>query len=291
MSKIVAVHGINKEYEGGNTIKLKWLPNLKDGLAKVNRKLDSEADLTCAFFGDLFRERVQSKARHDFPAYDAGDVNSGWEEDLFRAWFSELERMEAVKSCEDLNATDKGAGKALSYVIAKLCSVKYLNIVSEQVLIHFVKQVHAYLTDHNLAAIARDKLASCIQDDTRILIGHSLGSIVCYEALCEHPDWPIEVFITLGSPLGIPNLIFDRLTPSPIDGEGYWPAGLSHWINLADEEDYVAAVKSLNPLFGGDITDRLVSNIGKSFNITDAHLATRYLTTKECGEAIALGLQ
>ena len=54
-----------------------------------------------------------------------------------------------------------------------------------------------------------------------MLVGHSLGSVVAYEALCANPEWPVRMLVTLGSPLGIPNLIFDRLEPAPLpDGHG-----------------------------------------------------------------------
>src|SRR5207249_10502663 len=62
-----------------------------------------------------------------------------------------------------------------------------------------------------------------ISPATRVVIGHSLGSIVAYEALCKHPEWQIDTFVTLGSPLGIQRLVFDALVPRPEGGHGAWP--------------------------------------------------------------------
>ena len=57
------------------------------------------------------------------------------------------------------------------------------------------------------------------------MVGHSLGSVVAYEALCAHPEWPVRALVTLGSPLGIRNLIFDRLVPAPAAGDSGRGAG------------------------------------------------------------------
>jgi hypothetical protein len=93
-----------------------------------------------------------------------------------------------------------------------------------------------------------------------------------------------SVFVTLGSPLGIRNLIFEALDPAPQNGTGVWPPGIKQWVNIADSGDVVALVKDLASRFGPPVTDRLVDNGAK------AHDATRYLTTRELGDAVAIGL-
>ena len=102
-----------------------------------------------------------------------------------------------------------------------------------------------------------------------------------YETLCAHPEWPVRTLITLGSPLGTRNLIFDRLEPTPTKGRGAWPGGLRHWTNVADTGDIVALEKDLRSLFGDDVEDRRV------FNGPDAHSIRAYMTARETGEAVA----
>ncbi|MFI6574310.1 caspase family protein [Nocardiopsis sp. NPDC050513] len=89
--------------------------------------------------------------------------------------------------------------------------------------------------------------------------------------------------VTLGSPLGISGLIFDRLVPSPSDGRGTRPPSVGAWTDVADRRDVVALVKALDPLFGG-VDDRSVDNGPK------AHDAAPYLTSRQVGEAVAAGL-
>jgi hypothetical protein len=96
--------------------------------------------------------------------------------------------------------------------------------------------------------------------------------------------------ITLGSPLGIRNVIFDRLRPPPeptgAQGHrmGVWPGAVKHWTNIADVRDVVALVKDLRPRFGEQIINILVDNGAQ------AHDVRPYLTAKETGRAIAAGL-
>ncbi|WP_304451584.1 hypothetical protein [Nocardiopsis sp. YSL2] len=84
--------------------------------------------------------------------------------------------------------------------------------------------------------------------------------------------------MTLGSPLGIAGLIFDRLVPAPVRGQGVRPPAVRAWTNVADRRDVVALVKELEPLFGG-IDDVPVDNGPK------AHDAAPYLTSEEVGRA------
>ena len=123
-----------------------------------------------------------------------------------------------------------------------------------------------------------------MDDDTRVIVAHSLGSVVAYEALCANPQWPVRHFITLGSPLGIRNLIFDALQPAPQREVGAWPGNVQHWTNISDSGDVVALTKKLEPLFMPQIVDLSVANGMK------VHDASRYLTTREAGDAIAAAI-
>ena len=84
--------------------------------------------------------------------------------------------------------------------------------VAQRAFIGNLKQVTAFLGD---AAVKRDVLArvrELVTDDTVVLIGHSLGSVVAYEYLCHDRPAAVKLLVTLGSPLGIPNVVFDKLT-------------------------------------------------------------------------------
>jgi pimeloyl-ACP methyl ester carboxylesterase len=145
------------------------------------------------------------------------------------------------------------------------------------------------MTDARVRQAALDRLAAVVGAETRVVVGHSLGSVVAYEALCAHPEWPVQALVTLGSPLGIRNMIFDRLNPAPAVGasgeiQGRWPGEVQSWVNVADAGDVVALVKDLRSLFGSRVDCYLVHNGSR------AHDVRPYLTAAETGAAIVAGL-
>jgi pimeloyl-ACP methyl ester carboxylesterase len=157
--------------------------------------------------------------------------------------------------------------------------------MAERALVADLKQVRSFLTEPSIKARVLERVTSAVTADTKVLVGHSLGSVVAYEALCANPGWSVRALVTLGSPLGIPNVVFDRLTPRPVDGRGGWPGSVSTWTKIADGGDVVALRKQLAPQFGPRVQDVLINN-GAT-----AHDIVPYLTAQEAGRAIAAGVR
>jgi hypothetical protein len=66
-------------------------------LARVGADLIIEADLTCAFYGDLFRP--SGKALDTF--YDASDLDGEWSQELLLAWWKETGQLDPLVSGPD----------------------------------------------------------------------------------------------------------------------------------------------------------------------------------------------
>jgi pimeloyl-ACP methyl ester carboxylesterase len=166
---------------------------------------------------------------------------------------------------------------------------RFLARAGDRFLIGVLKQVRRYLTEPSTRERVQSEIASVVDADTRVIVGHSLGSVVAYEALCAHPKWPVRVLVTLGSPLGIPNVVFERLRPAPEGGRGRWPGSVRQWTNVCDAYDVVALVKRLAPLFGDGAPTRTVRDITIN-NGWRAHAIEHHLSARETGAAIAAGL-
>ena len=279
MAKVIAVHGISNQFLGEHQIRSHWLPALKDGLTRAGHALASDDDLFCAFYGDLFRPKGKSLEGY----FDASDIEDDWEEKMLALWWEEAARVDP--GVFPPNGDGKGIGMSVvQSALDALSKSKFFAELAESALIFELKQVKLYLRDPAIRNEARQRVLNAITPDTRVLIGHSLGSVVAYEALSQSAEHQVQTLVTLGSPLGIKNLIFDQLQPPPQNGLGQWPANLSHWFNIADRGDVVALVKELATRFGDRVSDHRVDN-GSS-----AHDAARYLCSKEAGDAIATGL-
>ena len=282
MSLIVSVHGIGQQFKGAHTLQEVWLPALRDGLEHAGAELSSSNALTCAFYGDLFR-RKGTKSLTDAP-YEATDVEAGFEQELLEMWWCEAAQIEPQVP----GPTFEGKARTpdiIQRALNALSNSTFFSGLAQRSMIGDLNQVRSYLEDENIRAQVQRRVAEVVQPDTRVIIGHSLGSVVAYEALCAHPDWPVRTLVTLGAPLGIRNLIFDRLRPAPMADVGVWPEGIKEWFNIADGGDVVALVKELKSRFGPRVQDALI------YNGATAHNIVPYLTAKETGHAIATGLK
>lgn len=280
MSIIVGVHGIGQQLKGKRLLLEAWQPALRDGVGRVNPQLAEQIDLAIAFYGDIFR-RSGSKTLGDVP-YDASDVDDPMERELLETWWHELVRMEQVPGpgAQTKARTPQSVQRALNV----LSSSRFFAGIAERMLIADLKQVRLFLRDPDIKRRILDRVTTAVGLDTRVIIGHSLGSVVAYEALCANPDWPVHTLVTLGSPLGIARLVFDRLVPPPVNNTGIWPISLKSWTNVADGGDAVALIKTLSTRFGPRVRDKLI------YNGATAHDVIPYLTAKETGEGIAHGL-
>jgi hypothetical protein len=79
-------------------------------------------------------------------------------------------------------------------------------------------------------------------------------------------------------------MIFDRLDPAPVDGQGLWPGTIERWVNVRAIGDKAAAVPPREK-FGGRVEDVLVDNGHR------AHAPEPYLNAAVTGAAVAAALQ
>jgi hypothetical protein len=279
---IVAVHGIGQQFKGDAIIHREWWPALLSGLHLAGKNLADPEQLDCAFYGQIFRE-PETLAMSD--SYRAEDVG-GQEAALLRLMWNEAAALEpnsvpqARNHNQDLSRTPQIVQLALNAVSKS----SFLIDLTQATLIGDLKQVVLYLNNSDVHERALEAVTKKIAADTKVVIGHSLGSVVAYEALCRKPENVVS-FLSLGSPLGIRNLIFDKLSPAPNAMKiGTWPGRVKHWTNIADRGDIVALEKKLAQFFGNEVHDVLVNNG------SDAHHGERYLTSRQAGEAIAAGL-
>ncbi|MFI9324896.1 hypothetical protein ACIGXI_34675 [Kitasatospora aureofaciens] len=289
MAPVVCVHGMGQQVLGEDRLRAAWWPALCDGLRRAGAEgLVAEPDVAMAFYGDLFRPAGQMLAVGDLP-YTAEDVDEGFERELLAAWWHATAETDPDVVPPDAQDTLVSTPRSVQAALRALSGSRFFADVALRLMVADLKQVRALLTDQETRERARSRMTEAIGADTRVVVAHSLGSVVAYEALCALPRHGVRALVTIGSPLGIRNLVFDRLQPAPTGSgthaRGQWPGGEElAWTNLAGTGDAVALVKDLRPVFG----ERLRSGVLE--NGMHAHDATSYLTDALCGRAIAEGL-
>jgi pimeloyl-ACP methyl ester carboxylesterase len=245
MARIVLVHGAFNELWGPNELKARWLPAVRDGLWHHGVELD-DSDVEVCFYGDLFR-------RH--PGTDQDDA-------------LEQSRAGVAEALADLQGGEAMAALA--------------QVASDASFDRTVDMVAIMMTEPDLRDRLRERLEAVVGEDTRVLVAHSLGTVLSYTALATHPAWSVHTFVTLGSPLGVP-VVFDSLDPAPVDGQAQWPGRVERWVNVRAVGDKAAAL-SLSERFGPRVEEHLVDNGHR------AHAPEPYLNCARTGAVIAHAL-
>lgn len=172
----------------------------------------------------------------------------------------------------------------------------------------FPKPVRQWLTKRLTGALLRDVNDLFFVDERRelmrnslierldagggpfIIIGHSQGSMIAYDVLCEmskrNPPPDVSLFITIGSPLGIRE-VQDELERLTNQKKLAVPSCVKSWLNVADPLDPVAFDKRLKSDFaaikGVRIEDDLEWNPDSPRH---PHSGTGYLETKPVQRAV-----
>jgi hypothetical protein len=146
----------------------------------------------------------------------------------------------------------------------------------------FFGEVERYLADDT----ARDAVIAGLAQDLervrpRVLLAHSLGSVVAYDTLWAHPGPPIDLWITLGSPLAMPGVVLPRLREHP--GPRGRPPRVRRWVTVADPGDLVAVPHGgIARCFGGVDDD-----VSQAVHALDFHLVVHYLSCRAVVDAVA----
>ena len=295
MAKIVCVHGIGQQYRAEDLLAEQWPPALRGGLRRSGaagvKLADAlhDTDFRYAFYGDVFRPAGRALGPGD-SWLDPEDATE-FEQELALMWWEAAAEVDPDHVIHPDARTLARSSRSLQAALRALSMSAFFVNTAERFILGDLVQVRRYFTEPSIRAAVQQRLADAVGDDTAIVVGHSLGSVVAYEGLCAHPEWKVRTLITLGSPLGIRNLIFDRLQPAPSSQpsdprslRGYWPGSAAGWTNVSDAGDLVALIKDLRPLFGPRVSNWTVHN-GAT-----AHAVEPYLTAAETGAAILAGL-
>ncbi|MFC9706035.1 serine peptidase [Streptomyces sp. NPDC056943] len=267
--EVVAVHGVGyldrratpEEVRAANRVR--WTRHLSNGLGVPEGRLD----LNFAYYAAALRNGPTAQGPGD-----PEELEDPLARELLAAWL------------EDLGAPRPVAQGGLTLplrITASWVAVKFSldGRLTKLFIRLFFREVAAYLrADDDAAreAARQEVVAQIAEHRPRVVIAHSLGTVVAYEALHAHPELEIELLLTMGSPLALPRAVFDRLVPRPTGTApalGARPAGVARWVNIADPGDPVAIPPRLARAFGGVALD-LTTPVHAAFGF---HHAKNYL--------------
>ncbi|MFE7394156.1 hypothetical protein [Streptomyces sp. NPDC057582] len=280
MARIVGVHGIGWSWKSREEMHETWHDALSTGLRNIRYPDAGAVTFEAAFYGHLYNGGT-GKSGGDV-LYTAADVADGFEYELLEAMAREADP--AAFDEESAEPASKGlVVRGAQACLDILERTPYLGGMTVSLLIRQIKQVHRYFEDPALGQEIRGELEAAIQEDTRVVLAHSLGSVAAYEVLWNLKGVRIDTLITMGSPLGLKS-IRRRLARSA-DAEPGRPPSVRRWVNVAAEQDVVALRKRITTLYGGDVEDFVVTN-----PLLHMHDCTRYLTNLRTARAVEAAL-
>ncbi len=305
MAKIILIHGIGQENREAEWLRDTWLAALREGLVKAGQpELTSHLDpqqTAMVFYGSLFRtERTGAQGSEDIQSLSpeatkiAEQLAEEWIDRALNRAQDENYRRDGEKALESLKAppvgaTPMGLRNPIRRVAAAAAKIRYFAkptfAVAERIVNRALRQVSLYIANVNQT---REKALAIVHEyvtpETQIMIGHSLGSVVAYEA-CHQLKGSLPLLMTLGSPLGLDTIVYQRTEPQPPS----YPPMVTWWVNVADPDDIVAADPNLGKRFpppaGHKLTDHDVENR------LEAHDAVNYLKQPEVAYPLALTLR
>ena len=297
MAHVTFVHGIGNKPPREDLLR-HWRTALlvDDGLDLD----DLEVTSSMVYWADLLYENPtpveagnESNELELKQIFDAGDADLTWLDDAPPQERELVEGLAQSLGFADIDGTPGGPDQIMSD--SALEAVPLPGILKKPLMRVLLRDVHHFLFDaefslrpgetfHVRQEIRRRMLDALLEADEHpgphVLVGHSLGSVIAYDALTAIDGAPrVDAFITIGSPLGISE-VQEGLTPPWTRHDG-WPRarlGSGGWANFYDPLDPVCGGldRLLAPDFrragGKHVADVHVTNTGSW-----RHSAEKYL--------------
>jgi len=178
------------------------------------------------------------------------------------------------------------------------------HVASERMELH-LRDLHRYLGDDNgIGAHARRMLkvplrAAAETSGPVLLVGHSMGSVIAYDALWEltHLDRQevhVDQFLTMGSPLG-QRYIQRRIKGADAAGPARYPHNIGRWSNISAVGDMTALDPDLGDDFAGAVELGLIEAIedAETYNyfrlngVLNVHAEYGYLANDAAARVVA----
>ena len=287
MSKLAAVHGMRMPERSKTRLHGTWYRAINRGLAATAwgrahpEALPGPEDLDLVYWADLFRPRRSPRG---------APKQLVSREDLKMAAYAFLRA--TVRAADAASLWDERGEPfgPVALLVNRMVteSARYMNDGP------IVNADPRYAPGAYFQIQAR--FEEQLEKGPRVVIGHSLGSVIAYEGLCLNPH-DVDTFITVGSPMATPQLIrepmlkrLNRRLNRAHDAPAPWP-GVRRWVNFyAPADVWSVPIERLARVMHPDIVDVEVRH-GDPRRFVETHKLTAYLEHAELCEEIARALE
>lgn len=283
--KLIFVHGRGQGTEDEQKLKNQWIETLKKGLAKSGLELPiAESDVKFPFYGKILDQMILQygkpvksivkKGAEGENMHDARFVHDLLKEVSVNAKITtkqiEIENPEQIINRGPLN---------WGWVQAILRALDEHTAWGEKSIKKFTRDVFLYLTVPAIKEKINEMVTDAFEDEPCVVVGHSLGSIVCYNVLRDSNSFNVCKFITVGSPLGLKAVKNYLKTPIIMP-----PCVKNGWYNAFDDRD-VVALNALNEEYF-DVVPAIENKSDVDNHTKNRHGIVGYLDDKDIARQI-----
>lgn len=258
--KIVFIHGMNKQQYTATSLRQHWLHLLKIGLRKNPQQQACftylKRHIRIPFYGDLLSRHhfhnvlnastLMPQQWPHFPFLHPAQLQPAPPPDQCTYQICEVPQLK-LDNAVNFNQKLKFI-TALSKDIALrdfAVLINYFPSLHASFLHKFLLETYLYLANPHFMQEVHHRIHNQLYSSRpQILVAHSLGSVIAYNYLIQHPELNIKRFITLGSPLAF--RVIQAHLPQPI----VRPTAISgDWINFYSSDDFLTAFPLSEPPF------------------------------------------
>jgi hypothetical protein len=238
--KLVFIHGRSQGGKDPKALKEEWIEALKIGTSAANGKLPADLAVEFPFYADeldRLTKEYETPLLSDVVTRGDGEIDEFL---LFQAEVAEELRDNAQITDQQIDAEYGNNVKERGplnweWVQAIVKAIdKHGGGLSSKALEAFTRDVFLYVSRKPVRDVIDKIVMASLDTNPTIVVGHSLGSVVAYNALRrDKRNLDVPLFLTLGCPLGI-KAVRRQLLPL-----GY-PKHVGQWFNAFDRRDIVA---------------------------------------------------
>ncbi len=297
------------------------LKSLLHGLSRVSPTVEQavrngEVKFSFVYYGDISnRELVEANSKEKGELAGTNDAkyefkpcedSKSYDDDLKKLFLVQNFSKKAYKSFLKRVKDKRGLDEAVS-VVSAIASIFGLN---DKVVAKATPDMGAYLLTRKVGSEIRQRLQRVLKPaimagDDICLMGHSMGTIVCYDVLWKYSQMseykkvqeknnPITLWLTLGCPLGEPG-VQKNLYDSNESLDGKYPKDIIRdWVNYAAVDDFVSHDSRLKNDYSdmlkfkyvNSIRDDCVYNFWEGSKGANAHKFYGYLDNPKIAKCI-----
>lgn len=285
--KLIYIHGIHQDGKNPLALEREWTEHLRKGCSAIGGQFNStDFEIIMPYYGDILASLSKGNSRGS-GALDNTSIDL---EEFTNETFPLMEAhiLRAEELYKEIPSTKNTRGKGPHKKVVKkiVRTLEYASPLKGRLALKFLKQAHAYISIPAIRSTIDNVVRPHLTGKT-IIIAHSLGTVVAYNLLSElartdSTDIEVPLFVTMGSPLSL------RVIQKHIGSEPTPLKMVKNWINVTDEEDFIA----LGNVLLGDYFGMPIDNYSDVDNgYDDPHSLTGYISSRTVCEKFLQALK